>query len=221
MYKYETHLHTLPVSGCARASVEENLEFYKSLGYDGVFITNHFLDSNIGIDRNEPYEKKINFFFSDVEHAKAVGAKIGLKVFEGAELSNGGTDFLIYGLYKDWYLEHPEIMEMEKSEELAFMKDAGALVVQAHPFREANYIDHIRLYPRHVHAVETINACRTDFENEMADRYAEAYGLLKVAGSDNHTAGRQKKLAGMMCNTPLTCEEDYIKGVLSGTLEMF
>ena len=49
MYKYETHLHTFPVSNCASAEVRENLEFYKSLSYDGVFITNHFLDGNINI----------------------------------------------------------------------------------------------------------------------------------------------------------------------------
>lgn len=52
MYKYETHMHTSPVSKCASASVRDSLVFYKSLGYDGVFITNHFLDGNIGIDNH-------------------------------------------------------------------------------------------------------------------------------------------------------------------------
>ncbi len=47
MYKYETHLHTFPVSRCAQKSVRENLEVYKALGFDGVFITNHFLNGNI------------------------------------------------------------------------------------------------------------------------------------------------------------------------------
>ena len=47
MFKYETHLHTMPVSKCAHKSIRENLEFYKKAGYDGVFITNHFLDGNI------------------------------------------------------------------------------------------------------------------------------------------------------------------------------
>ena len=42
-YKYETHMHTKPVSACGKASVRESLEFYKGLNYDGVFITNHFL----------------------------------------------------------------------------------------------------------------------------------------------------------------------------------
>lgn len=32
MFRYETHLHTKPVSNCARVGVRENLEFYKKLG---------------------------------------------------------------------------------------------------------------------------------------------------------------------------------------------
>lgn len=36
-YLYETHLHTSPGSSCARVGVRDNLEFYKELGYDGVF----------------------------------------------------------------------------------------------------------------------------------------------------------------------------------------
>ena len=66
MYQYETHLHTAPVSKCGRVSVRENLEFYKSEGYAGVFITNHFIDGNINSSAGESYEEKINYFFSDV-----------------------------------------------------------------------------------------------------------------------------------------------------------
>ena len=53
MYRYETHLHTAPVSRCASAGVRETLEYYKELGYEGVFITNHFLDGNINIDKEK------------------------------------------------------------------------------------------------------------------------------------------------------------------------
>ena len=62
MYRYETHLHTAPVSKCATATVQENLEFYKSIGFAGVFITNHFIDGNISIDKTEPYEKLIEYY---------------------------------------------------------------------------------------------------------------------------------------------------------------
>ena len=197
MYRYETHLHTFPVSKCARAGVEESLQFYKGIGYDGVFITNHFIDSNINIDRAAPYEEKIRFYFSDCEEGVRVGREIGLKVFCGVELSCGGTDFLVYGLDKQWYLDHPEIETMKKSEELPLLMQSGALVIQAHPFRQAAYIDHIRLFPSCVHGVEVINACRTDEDNRMAELYAEHYGLLKFAGSDNHVAGALKRRAGM------------------------
>ena len=70
MYRYETHLHTTPVSKCARANVRDTLEFYKSAGYDGIFLTNHFIDGNINVDRSLPYEDRINFYFSDYEEAK-------------------------------------------------------------------------------------------------------------------------------------------------------
>lgn len=221
MFKYETHLHTSPVSRCAKASVREQLEFYKSCSYDGVFITNHFIDGNINISPSASYEEKINFYFSDYEEGVRIGKELGLKVFFGAELSYGGTDFLIYGLGKEWFLAHPEIMLMRKSEELAFMADAGALIIQAHPFREAEYIDHIRLYPRRVHGVEIVNACRGEFENSMAKFYADSYGLIHFAGSDNHGKRGRETLAGMCSKKPVSSEKDFIKKVKNGKMNTF
>ena len=221
MYKYETHLHTSPVSACAKAEVGEVLNFYKGLNYDGVFITNHFLDGNINIDYYTPYKDKIEFYFSDYEKALELSEQIGIKVFCGIEISHGGTDFLIYGLDKKWFLKHPEIMKMRKSEELAFLADNGAYIIQAHPFREAGYIDHIRLYPRLIHGAEVMNANRTEFENKMAELYAENYNLIRFAGSDNHIGAKQKKLAGMGSEKPIKNEKDFISALKSGKLEIF
>lgn len=221
MYKYETHLHTYPVSKCARSTVRENLELYKEFGYDGVFITNHFLDGNINIDYNTPYEEKINFYFSDYEEAKKLEDEIGIKVFCGIELTYKGTDFLIYGLDKEWYLSHPEIMDMKKSDELPFMMENGALVIQAHPYREAAYIDHIRLFPRHVHGVEIINACRSEHENNMAKAYADSYELIEFAGTDNHTAGNRQTFAGMCSVSPIVDENDFVNRVKNGEMKVF
>ena len=221
MYKYETHLHSYPVSRCARVSVRENLEFYKEQGYDGVFITNHFLDGNVNLEDRSDYEAGIRFYFSDYEEALEIGKELGIKVFLGVEISYKGTDFLIYGLDKAWYLAHPEIMEMKKRDELKLMMESGALIIQAHPYREASYIDHIRLYPRNVHGVEIINACRNDLENKMAEIYAQSYELLPFAGTDNHVGRRQKKLAGVACETPILDEKDFVDRVLNGQIELF
>ena len=221
MYKYETHLHTSPVSKCGSATVSETLDFYKEMQYDGVFITNHFLDGNINIDWDVPYAEKIEFYFSDYEAAVAYGEKIGIKVFCGVELSYKGTDFLIYGLDKEWYLQNPQIMDMKKTEELAFMMEQGALVIQAHPYREADYIDHIRLFPRSVHGVEIINASRTDAENHMVKLYQEQYGLIPFAGSDNHGAGKVRKFAGMESESPINSVAEFTEAVKNGKMNPF
>lgn len=223
MYRYETHLHTAPVSKCAAAGVRETLEFYKRLDYAGVFITNHFLDGNINIDRSLPYAQRIEFFYSAYEEALPIGRELCLDVFCGVEMSYGGTDFLVYGLDKQWYLQHPEIEGMKKSALLTLLMEAGALVIQAHPFREAAYIDHIRLFPRHVHGVEVCNASQSqaDFRNAMAEHYAQQYGLLPFAGSDNHRAGKQTHLAGLQSATPLRDEADFVQRFKNGEMELF
>jgi hypothetical protein len=221
MFKYETHLHTRPVSACARATVFETLSFYKSMDYDGVFITNHFLDGNISVDTSLPYDKQIEFYFSDYEEGIKIGEEIGIKVFLGIESSYKGTDFLIFGLDKQWFLSHPEIMRMKKSEQLLYFRKNGALVIQAHPFREAAYIDHIRLFPRCIDGVEVINAGRTPFENKMAALYAEEYNLLRTAGTDNHLAGNQTRFAGVAFSSPLKDEQDFICRIKKGDGEIF
>ncbi len=221
MYKYETHLHTSPVSACAKANVSDTLVCYKNLGYDGVFITNHFLDGNINIDKSLPYEKKIEFYFSDYENALKLSKNIGIKVFLGIEISYGGTDFLIYGLNKKWFLKNPQIMDMKKSDELPFLRKNGALVIQAHPFRQDYYIDHIRIYPDCIDGMEVVNANRTESENKIAMIYADEYKLFKTAGSDNHSASAQIHFAGMASETPIVSEEDFIKRIKSNKLSIF
>ncbi len=232
MYKYETHCHTAPVSKCGKASAEDTVRFYKQLGYDGIFLTNHFLDGNINLEaRKLPYREQVGFYFSDYEEAVRIGSSVGLKVFPGVELSYGGTDFLVYGLEKEWYLEHPEILEMKKSEELPFMMEAGAFIIQAHPYREAYYIDHIRLFPRSVHGAEVINSNQAWESNGPAGIYADHYGLLKTAGSDNHWGtnafarlrekGFRPELAGMCSDTELNSVQDFVDSVKNGTMKLF
>jgi predicted metal-dependent phosphoesterase TrpH len=196
------------------------IEKYIALGYSGIFVTNHFIDGNINVDRTLPYEDRIRFYFTDYEEAKRVGDELGFPVFCGVELSFGGTDFLVYGLDKDWFLAHPEIEGMKKSEELTLMKESGALIIQAHPYREASYIDHIRLFPRHVEGAEIINANASEFCNTMARHYADAYKLLPFAGSDIHSVA-QKKLAGISTDEPISDVFDFIERIRSANYSVF
>lgn len=200
----------------------ECIDFYASLGYDGIFLTNHFLDGNIGCDKSLPYEEQIAFYRADYEAGLEYAKQRGIKLFFGVELSYKGTDFLIYGLSADWYLQHPEIMNMKKSEELFYLASEGALVIQAHPYRYGpHYIDHIRLFPGQVHGVEVLNGCRTDFENEMARHYAESYSLLHFAGTDNHIGAGKSLVCGMEFDEPVTSEVDFVEKVKAGLGKTF
>ena len=69
-YRYETHLHTYPVSKCGKKTVEESLLFYQKLNYRGVFITNHFIDGNINMVNgvNRAGGKAKLTVYPDVEH---------------------------------------------------------------------------------------------------------------------------------------------------------
>ena len=222
MYLYETHLHTAPLSACARVGVRETLTFYHSAGYAGVFLTDHFLDGNIAHELRElPYGERIEAYFRVFEEAREIGAELGIAVFSGIEMGYRGTDFLVYGIDEAWCLAHEDMDKMKKSELLPLLMADGALVVQAHPFREAGYIDHIRLFPRCVHGVEVFNACRTAFENAQAEQYCENYGLVRFAGTDNHAGGGRTCFGGMATETPIADVRDFIGRVLSGEAKPF
>lgn len=220
MYRYETHLHTAVSSACSCFQPQEIVEKYLRLGYSGVFVTDHFLNGNTTVPRDLPWEERIDRFCGGFRAVRARAESTGLDVFFGWEYSYKGTDFLIYGLEEDWLCAHPEIMEMRVSEFCPFAREEGGLVVQAHPYREASYIDHIRLFPSHVDGMETINACRDERCNRLADVLADEYALRKTAGSDIHRAA-QKALAGMQFQTKLRSGKDFAERVKRGGGELF
>lgn len=222
-YKYETHLHTSEVSACARASAAEQVEFYAESGYAGIIVTDHFLNGNTTVPREGlTWKEKIEKFCEGYANALREGKKVGLDVFFGWEASYGGTDFLTYGLSPSWLLRNEHIMDMPYWDYLDYVRDEGGLVVHAHPFREAAYIKGgIKLMPRKVDAIEIINANRTEFENRMAKEFAKNYGLAPFAGSDNHSAYAQKKLAGIKTKERIENIIDFIDIIQCGEYKIF
>ena len=220
LYKYETHTHTSEGSACGKIVGASLARFYKSLGYTGLFITDHFYKGNTAIPRSLPWNEWVTEFVKGYENAKAEGERIGLDVFFAWEYTVEGNDFLIYGLDKDWLYAHPDQIEWHYREYLKKVREDGATVVHAHPFREAGYIDHIRLLPREVDAVEVINTSMKPEVNRRADWYAREYGLAMTAGSDNHT-GKRSLLGGVFLAERIESASDYARLVKEGNVELF
>lgn len=220
LYKYETHAHTSEVSKCASISSQDIVRFYKNKGYTGLFITDHFLNGNTLVSQDLPWDKKIEWYCSGFEKAYEEGQKIGIDVFFGWEYTYKGSDFLTYGLDKAWLLNHPDLLSHSLIEYCDLVHHDGGFIVHAHPFRQAVYIDMIRLLPDKVDAVEVNNACRTDFENRQAMEYANNHNLIKFAGSDNHS-GLIGKYSGIQLNRRVKNVNDMIQAIKNGEASVF
>ena len=220
MHKYETHLHTSEVSACASATGEAQAKFYKSKGYAGIIVTDHFFNGNSAIPRELPWYEKVNLFCKGYENAKKCGDEIGIDVFFGWEYSYRGADFLTYGLDKEWLIKNPIIMDMDVNSYCDFVRDEGGIIVHAHPFREASYIPMIHLLPRKCDGCEIVNSNRTEFENRMAALYAENYDLLPFAGSDNHSAA-QDKLNGIETESRFLDMKEFVELIKNKKYRLF
>lgn len=211
-YLYETHLHTKQGSACGSVSGADMADYYKSLGYDGIFVTDHFLNGNCTADASLPYEKRIEIFCSGYESAKARGDEIGLSVFFGVEYSHvHGNHFLLYGIDKAFLLAHPEILSIGMREVCDLVHSVGGIVIQAHPFREAAYVTEFCLLPHSCDGVEIFNACNTPEANVMARLYAEHYALPLSAGSDIHHKPFSGALGSVASKEKIHGEKDFIR----------
>ena len=213
MFRYETHMHTAEGSACASATGWEQAKRYKESGYDGIFVTDHFFNGNCAVRHFRDWEDRVAQFCLGYEHAKEEGDRIGIKVFFGFEYSYNGADLLTYGLSKQWLLDNPDVLDISVYEFCDRVHRDGGYIVHAHPFREANYLQEIRLLPMWTDAVEVHNCGNSDQAmNDRALWYSEQYGLPVSAGTDNHHLSAEK-LSGVITEEPIEKPEDYFEAV--------
>jgi histidinol phosphatase-like PHP family hydrolase len=214
-YKYETHLHTTEASACSKRSAAEQVRFFKDAGYTGIIVTDHFFGGNTNIARNLPWNNRIDLFCKGYENAREEGERLDLSVFFGWEAGFKGTEFLIYGLDKQWLKEHPDILSWSVEEQYRRVHEDGGFVVHAHPFRVRPYIKEIRLFPEFVDAVEVINIGNRNHDfDRQALLYAKKHKLPVTAGTDAH--GIEDGLSGVEFPYRLEHIKDFITGIRAG-----
>lgn len=222
-YFYETHLHTSVSSRCGESTPEEMVVACKEYGYTGIIVTDHNWGGNTCIDKYLPWNDFVDKYCESYERAKAKGDEIGLDVFFGWEAGYDGTEFLIYGLNKEWLRQNPEIRYASVEEQFALVHQGGGIVVHAHPYREEHYIPEVRLFPDYIDAVEGANATHTSAESqhvyaiefdERARKYAAKLSLPMTAGSDVHST--RMFGGGIRTKRKLKDIHDFTELILSG-----
>lgn len=221
-YLYETHLHTNRGSACAKATASEMVLAAKQYGYTGIIVTEHNWGGNTCVDASLDWNRWVEEYCKGYEEAKETGDAVGIDVFFGMEAGFQGTEFLLYGIDKEWLKQNPELKKDSVETMYRKVKQAGGMMVHAHPYREEYYIPKIRLFPKVVDGVEGINAMHSNSSShshynpkfdEQAIAYARKYKLPLTAGSDIHSVNFLG--GGIAFRRKLTTIADYIEGVMN------
>lgn len=135
--KIETHVHTSEGSPCAKADAESIVRAYSQAGYDAIIITNHF-DNELLKDFGKTDAEKIDRYLLGYRRAKEAAPRYGIAVMLGVEirLEPNCEDFLIYGIDEAFLFQYPGLCFMGQKQLYELCHLYGALLYQAHPFRE-------------------------------------------------------------------------------------
>lgn len=191
-YRWELHLHTLESSRCARSRAADMVEAYHALGFEGIVVTDHFVNGNSRAPAVAPWKTRIDGFLAGYRAARRAGEACGLRVLLGWEYYFEGGDFLTYGLDEDFLYAHEHLADLwDLADYVRLVREAGGCVVQAHPFRTAWYMPpDVRQRWDVVDALEVYNGSHAPGKREWDERalaLARRHRLPGIAGSDAHS----------------------------------
>lgn len=221
-FKYELHQHTTPCSKCGVADPELLVRAMKAEGFAGVVLTDHFYHGNTGIDRALPWKEFCDPYVETFRIAKEVGDAIDFDVLFGIEEGVGeAKEVLLYGITTDFIYDHPELRDGGLPMIYALTREAGALVIQAHPFRDRAYIPNpmARLYPQFLDGYEVWNSGSKFEDNQKGyDEFANGNRIVTV-GSDCHCE-HQNVRSFIECGHRITSPEALVQLLKSGEYKL-
>ncbi len=214
-YIYETHLHTIEASACSGTPGADYIEYMSGLGYSGIIVTDHFFNGNCAVPRNLPWNERVEQYCSGYEHALEAAKGTDFTVLFGIEYNFQGDEYLLYGVDKKWLLDNPDIMDKSRSEVHEAVNKAGGIMIQAHPYRERDYLDTIRLAPSSVDGIEGFNAANPDYQNAWGYKYGKEHNFLMTGGSDVHRM-IQEDMGGTSFPYRIETIQDFVKAFRAG-----
>lgn len=218
MYRYELHSHTSECDRDAALSARDLVRLYKEAGYDGMVITDHYIERFYTLWFPEEvaglsHEEQVSRWLKGFRTAREEGEKLGFTVLPGAEVRFDGfpNDYLLYGVEEDFFYTVPRLNELGSLDRLLAMLPKEVCVVQAHPFRD----DMVVQDPSPLFGLEVYNGGTDPFRNDLARRYAEHYGLAMTSGSDVHGTDRLAK-GGILTPQKIQTPADLISVLRHG-----
>ena len=214
-YIYETHSHTREASRCGIMHGKDYAEYMSARGYSGMIITDHFFNGNSRVPYFYSWKDKVEMYCSGYEAARKAAEGTGFTVMFGIEFNFEGDEYLIYGPDKAWLLDNPDIMMMDRPAVHEAVHKAGGIMIQAHPYRERDYLNTIHLTPSIADGIEIYNAANGDNMNALAYEYAGKLGVPMTAGSDIHFA-YDGLMGGMSFEHRIESVQDYVRAIKNG-----
>ena len=190
-YKYQMHIHTTPCSQCGGLTPESLCQALLENGYQGGVITDHFYHGNSGIDRSEctSWAQFVSAYEESYLSCKKEAEKYGLDIIFSIEESVvPGLEILCYGVTPKVLYDNPQLIKQDLYEWVRVMRENGVVVVQAHPFREADYIPNPGALPYEcLDGVEVFNRGNNAPEmNQKALNFACEHNLIRTSSADAH-----------------------------------
>ena len=221
-YKYQMHMHTKPCSLCAGIDSVAMVHAIKDGGYDGGVITNHIKHGNTGIDRNLPWHDFVKAYEDDYLLMKAEADKLDIDIIFGIEqgVCGNGQEILVYGITPQMLYDHPELDTNSIKVWYETLKPLGAVIIQAHPYRDRGYISDSTPIPEYIDGIEVINAGNFVNEDESAAEYAASKeGIITTSGGDAHEV-RRSCSGGIMTARRITDGEILTEILTHGTYNL-
>lgn len=190
MYKLELHCHSSEVSACSHCPADTLIKRYRDAGYHGIVSTNHINRGTYQGMEALSWEEKVDHFMRGF-HLLREAAPQDFDVLLGCEINltpQGWpayipNDYLIYGVTEDWLRKTGDMRDMRLESLSAAVREAGFLIIHAHPFRagtvmrEPGLLDGFEIYNGNL---------RHNSHNDLAEAWAKMNGKIMTSGSDFH-----------------------------------
>ena len=193
-YLYETHVHSSQGSKCGRSLSQDMVRAYHAAGYAGMVLTDHFIFGNTAIDRTQSWEHQMREYYQAYLDAKPTAEELDFDLIFGIEHAYGdGKEVLIYGVELDFLLANPDISTITIDELVERVHKAGGIVIQAHPYRDRDYIN-MAVEPRAdiVDGLEIYNAGDLPGEDGQALELGKTGDYIYTSGGDIHRCDDEK-----------------------------